>query len=182
MFNKLLPLAVFVSAFAYSGYASDLIPASTNQSVNLIEFAPPVVSKKADDSSSYVYRNATNDRNSSLVLGKCDSERTKRRSFWLQSGIEKKELDNQWKTDTMKLTTQNVTETNEEVIGYFNGDPKYPHIVRKTVQTIGPTEATRALIEADRQKWEYNRTTIGNNVNSLLNATTGLVSFVRAVK
>jgi hypothetical protein len=116
-----------------------------------------------------------------LVIGKCDSQRTKRRSFWLQSGIAKKELDNQWKTDTMNLTIQNNKDTTEEIIGYYNNDPKFPHIIRKTVETSGPTEVTRDLIDAERQKWEYSKTQLGNSFGSTLNAVTSGISLLRLI-
>lgn len=156
-----------------------IIPAGTTSDVRVSELVQPV--QAIPNESSYVYKNATNKRDSSFVIGKCDSQKTKRRSFWLQSGVEKKELDNQWKIDTMNSTIQHNKNITEEVVGYYNNDPKFPHIIKTTNETHGPTEATRSLIDADRQKWEYNKTTLGNGFNSALGAVTSGISLLKLI-
>lgn len=158
---------------------SAIIPAGSSSVVKVVDLVQPVQAIPSTDS--YVYQNATNDRNSSFVVGKCDSQRTKRRSFWLQSGVEKKELDNQWKIDTMNSTLQHNKNVVEEVVGYYNNDPNFPHVVKTTNETLGPTEATRSLIDADRQKWEYNKTTLGNGFSSALGAVTSGISLLKLI-
>lgn len=112
----------------------------------------------------YVYKNATNAQNESLVLPKCAAQSTIKRSFWLQSGIRKKQLDNEYKENEILSSREESTTT--EIVGYdYDGRP-----LTKTVVSSKPTQYTEDVYRMREAQWE-------RSSDKILEGVTGLTTF-----